>query len=117
MRSIEDFAKAASDQLCGEAESAEDVPHWVHEATARIGRTYMHGPMTALSDLELTPYRIGYVLGMLQFSSESMTRALDAVPTSSTRFWRRLSPAGRRKITEEWQICLSRCGYIDAPWK
>lgn len=114
LRNAEDMADLMGDRLWNLNDASDEIPVWVRSAAARLSKTYFHQPAHVLSVLDLTPYRMGYLLGLMQFSTRQITSVEEKNVRSNQNIWRRMSAGGRKKLSAEWEQFLIRADIMDS---
>ena len=64
LNSVAEAMSLTSDLLLNESTASPNIPEWVRNANRRLDESLYSPIHTALDELKLTPYRLGYAVGL-----------------------------------------------------
>jgi hypothetical protein len=108
-----DLLELTTDLTWGERTTPDDLPSWVRKVASKLAGTLFAPVTTALDELEFSPYRVGYAMGIMQWGNSEMS----AKPSPELeKILRRvkISPRAKRKVSKLFEQFFLRAGLTPA---
>lgn len=110
LKSLADAMSLSFDFLNDDSGSQPEVPDWVRAVNRRLDETLYSPVHDALDELKLTPYRLGYALGLIEWGSRQAEIKSDEL--LSVRLPRmRISTRLRRRLGNRFESFLVEVGF------